>query len=141
MNKAIVSTMAFAAVAVALGVSAGAESKTPIMAGGASMEVGVNNGMLVVDSVEAPADGYVVVHVMMGDKPGEVLGYAPVKTGENKNVEVKLEKLPMAGDKLAIMLHQDTGKMGSYEFGMEGSMEDAPVMAEGKPVMEMVTVK
>jgi hypothetical protein len=47
----------------------------------------------------------------------------------------------MAGDKLAIMLHQDTGKMGTYEFGMEGSKEDAPVLADGNPVMEMVTVK
>ena len=141
MNKSLISLLASAICAVALPLGAGAQEKMPIMAGGPSMEVGVAGGKLMVDSVEAPAEGYVVVHMMTDDKPGDVIGYAPVKSGENKNIEVKLDKQPNPGDKLAIMLHQDTGKMGTYEFGMEGSKEDAPAMAEGKPVMEMVTVK
>jgi hypothetical protein len=141
MNKSLISLFASAICAVALPLGAGAQEKMPIMVGGPSMEVGAAGGKLMVDSVEAPAEGYVVVHMMTDDKPGEVIGYAPVKSGENKNIEIKLDKQPNPGDKLAIMLHQDTGKMGTYEFGMEGSKEDTPLMAEGKPVMEMVTVK
>jgi hypothetical protein len=140
MNKRL-SIIAGVGTAMALSIGAAAHTKPAIMAGGSSMEVGVDNGMLMVESVTAPADAFIAVHVMTEDKPGEVIGHAPVKKGENKNVEIKLDKEPSVGDKLSIMLHQDTGKMGTYEFGMEGSMEDAPVMADGKPVMEMVTVK
>ena len=54
---------------------------------------------------------------------------------------MKLDEPVQSGEKLALMLHADTGAMGTYEFGMAGSKEDAPVMMDGKPVVEMVTVK
>lgn len=113
----------------------------PIIAGGDSMMVSVPNDMLTVDAVNADADGYIVVHKVDGGKPGAVIGHATVKKGENKNIEVKLDDKVESGAKLALMLHADSGKMGTYEFGMDGSNEDAPMMMDSKPVVEIVTVK
>lgn len=118
-----------------------AQMSMPIMAGGDAMMVSVPNDTLTVDSVNADADGFIVVHKVADGKPGAVIGHSAVTKGENKNVEVKLDEPVQAGEKLALMLHADTGAMGTYEFGMAGSKEDAPVMMDGKAVVEMVTVK
>ena len=116
-------------------------SDMSIMAGGDAVTVAVPDDTLTIDSVTADADGYIVIHKVTDGKPGKVIGHADVKKGENKDIEVKLDEAVPAGEKLALMLHADTGAMGTYEFGMEGSKEDAPVMMDGKPVVEMVTVK
>jgi hypothetical protein len=126
-----------------LGLSSGlalAQTDTIINAGDEST-VDTSTGTLTVKSVNAPKDGFLVVHVMADGKPGEVIGHAAVKEGENSGVPVILDTTPKSGDELALMLHDDTGTTGKYEFGMDGSKEDAPTRADGKPVMVTVTVK
>jgi hypothetical protein len=126
-----------------LGLSSGlalAQADTIIKAGDDST-VDTSTGTLTVKSVNAPKDGFLVVHVVADGKPGEVIGHAEVKEGENSGVPVILDTTPKSGDELALMLHDDTGTTGKYEFGMDGSKEDAPTMADGKPVMVTVTVK
>jgi hypothetical protein len=126
-----------------LGLSSGlalAQTDTIINAGDEST-VDTSTGTLTVKSVNAPKDGFLVVHVVTDGKPGAVIGHAEVKEGENSGVPVILDTTPKTGDELALMLHDDTGTAGKYEFGMDGSKEDAPTMADGKPVMVTVTVK
>ena len=117
------------------------QGEMPITAGGDAMMVPSDTASLMVDTVDAQADGWIVVHAMADGKPGEVIGYAAVKKGMNNGIAVALSRPTSKGEKLSLMLHADTGKMGVYEFGMAGSKEDAPAMMDGKPVMEMVTAQ
>ena len=89
---------------------------------------------ITVPSVMATADGYLVVHPMQDGKVGAPIGHAMVKAGENKNVKVTLDSPMTAGQTYTLMLHQDTGAMGKYEFGMV-EKTDMPVMMGDKPVM------
>ncbi len=92
---------------------------------------------IVVRKVVAGQDGWVAVHVNTTDnKPGAVIGVAPVKKGENDNVTVKLDPTPKAGDKLWPMLHIDAGTIGTYEF----PGPDAPVIVDGNIVMKQITL-
>jgi len=108
---------------------------------GPDSTVDTSTGTLTVKLVTAPEDGFLVVHTMVDGRPGEAIGHAQVKKGENSGVPVILDTTPKSGDELTLMLHADTGTPGKYEFGMDGSTEDAPAMADGKVVMETVTVK
>ncbi len=90
---------------------------------------------ITVPSVMTSADGFLVVHAMQDGKMGGHIGHAMVKVGENTNVEINLDTPVMAGQTYTLMLHQDTGEMGKYEFGMEGMTDvDMPVMQGDQPV-------
>ena len=132
---------ALAAVAGGLSLASGAvfaQSDTEIMLGSDTVQAG---STLKVDSVKATEDGFIAVHAKSGDSAGDVIGYAPVMQGDNANVEITLDKEVQPGDELELMLHTDTGEKGKYEFGMEGSQEDGPAMADGKPVSKTVRVQ
>jgi hypothetical protein len=88
---------------------------------------------ITVPAVTAPADGYIVVHAMQEGQVGAPIGHATVKAGENKNVQVQLDTPVTAGQTYTLMLHQDTGEMGKFEFGMVEEA-DMPVMMDEKPV-------
>jgi hypothetical protein len=90
-----------------------------------------------VQSVTAPADGFIVVHA----KDGKILGFAVVKAGKNDNIKVTLTAAPKAGDELSAMLHEDTGQKGSFEFSDAKKDVDKPVMAAGKPVEDKFAVQ
>ena len=62
-----------------------AQMSTPIMAGGDAMMVSVPNDMLTVDSVNADADGFIVVHKVADGKSGAVIGHAAVTNRLRKN--------------------------------------------------------
>lgn len=108
---------------------------------GEAPTVDVSTGTLTVKSVNAPEDGFLVVHVMTDGKPGAVIGHAVVKKGENTGIPIILDTTPKAGDQLGLMLHNDTGAKGRYEFGIDGSAEDGPMTADGEVVMSTVAVE
>lgn len=90
-----------------------------------------------VGTVTAEADGYLVVHRtdFTGTIPGEVIGHAPVKAGQNAEVAVTLAPQPEAGTKLIVMLHAEGN--GDTSF----SDADKPVTAGRGPVQQSVTVQ
>lgn len=92
---------------------------------------------IVVASITAPADGFVVVHASQDGKPvvPGSHGHAAVKAGENKDVKIELDAAPTAGAEYIVMLHEDTGEKGKFEFGEGMTDVDKPITKDGKPVM------
>lgn len=101
------------------------------------MDQKAEGSTIVVESVTAPADGFLVVHAVQDGKPVTPgsHGYAAVKAGENKDVRIELDAAPMAGAEYVVMLHEDTGEKGKYEFAEGMTDVDKPVTQDGKPVM------
>jgi LPXTG-motif cell wall-anchored protein len=97
----------------------------------------LNNGSITVAEVYASVDGWIAVHLDEGGKPGKVIGTAPVKAGETKNVVVKLGEDVPAGGKVWPMLHIDAGTIGTYEF----PGPDAPVIVNGNIIMKQIAIK
>src|SRR6266545_3512834 len=91
---------------------------------------------ITVENVTAGQDGWIVAHLDEGGKPGKVIGHTAVKTGENKDVKIKLSEDVPAGGKLWPMLHIDAGAIGTYEF----PGPDAPVIVDGNIVMKQIAV-
>jgi hypothetical protein len=67
--------------------------------------------------VQAFSDGpgWMVIHSQKDGKPGPVIGFSPVRAGENENLVVAVDPAQVT-DTLYAMLHIDTGKVGVYEF-------------------------
>ncbi|WP_428669547.1 DUF7282 domain-containing protein [Roseibium sp.] len=96
-----------------------------------------------IDKVTMPADGWLVIHEIKDGKPQapQSIGHAPVKAGENANITVTLDMDVAPGSKVLAMLHEDTGTIGTYEFGPGSTDNDKPVMADGKPVVLPVAIE
>ncbi|HEX5689213.1 MAG TPA: LPXTG cell wall anchor domain-containing protein, partial [Roseiflexaceae bacterium] len=94
------------------------------------------DGGITVASVTASVDGWIAVHLDEGGKPGKVIGFGPVKAGQNSNVTLKLSENVPAGGKLWPMLHVDAGTIGTYEF----PGPDAPVIVNGSIIMQQITI-
>ncbi|MBW7881629.1 MAG: fasciclin domain-containing protein [Caldilineaceae bacterium] len=86
---------------------------------------------VIVDSVTAVDDGWMVIHLGQDGKPGPVLGQTAVPAGTTENVVVALDPPLEAGTELWAMLHVDAGTAGTYEF----PGPDAPVTVDGAIVM------
>lgn len=61
-----------------------------------------------------PDDGWVSVRKDSGGAPGDILGYAKVAKGENKDIFVKID-ISRATPLLYAMLHEDLGEKGTFE--------------------------
>ncbi len=77
----------------------------------------IKDGAVTVEKVVSEGDGWIVIHAQLeGEKaPGASIGYAAVKSGENKNVVVKVDE-SKATTVLYAMLHKDKGKVGTLEY-------------------------
>ncbi|MHC6529089.1 DUF7282 domain-containing protein [Vibrio sp. V36_P2S2PM302] len=103
----------------------------------------VSGGTVTADMVHADANGWLVVHrTDSAMKPGPVVGYAPLKMGENKDVAAILTEPVESGDMLMLMLHGEQGgmKTGVFEYTL-GAKEDGPVRVDGKLVMAVITAE
>lgn len=103
----------------------------------------VENGVVSADKVMAGANGWMVVHrTDMDMKPGPVVGYAPLRMGENTDVAAILQEDVAAGDMLMLMVHAEDGGMatGVFEYTL-GAKEDGPIRVDGELVMATITVE
>lgn len=108
-----------------------------------AMDQDVSGGTVTASTVTADANGWLVVHRTDSNmKPGPVVGYAPLKSGKNKDVTAILQEPVASGDMLMLMLHGEEGGMrtGVFEYTL-GAKEDGPVRMDGKLVMDTITVK
>nr|WP_108853293.1 hypothetical protein [Defluviimonas aquaemixtae] len=103
----------------------------------------VANGVVSADKVVAPANGWMVVHRTDAEmKPGPVVGYAPLRAGENVDVAAILMEPVASGEMLMLMVHGEDGGMttGGFEYTL-GAKEDGPIKVDDKLVMQVVTAE
>ncbi|MBF9059487.1 hypothetical protein HKCCSP123_09875 [Rhodobacterales bacterium HKCCSP123] len=104
---------------------------------------GVSGGIVTAASVVAPANGWMVVHRTDADMaPGPVVGYAPLREGENTDVAAILMEEVQPGEMLMLMVHgEDGGTMtGGFEYTL-GATEDGPIRIDGNLVMTVITAQ
>lgn len=103
----------------------------------------VSGGTVTASQINAGANGWLVVHRTDADmKPGPVVGYSPLKAGENNDVTAILTEPVESGEMLMLMLHGEEGgtKTGIFEYTL-GAKEDGPVRVDDKLVMQVITAK
>ena len=101
----------------------------------------VENGIVSADKIVAGENGWMVVHRTDTDmKPGPVVGYAPLRAGENTDVAAILTEEVKAGEMLMLMVHSEAGGMatGVFEYTL-GAKEDGPIRVDEKLVMSVIT--
>lgn len=98
----------------------------------------LNGDSVTVAKVTAAADGFLAIHRV--DKTGAMrpapMGNVAVKKGDNANLVVKLrfKNAPKAGTKLMAVLHEDTDKIGKFQFNSKHLDVDKPMMANGAAI-------
>jgi hypothetical protein len=93
--------------------------------------------------VVAAENGWMVVHRTDAEmKPGPVVGYAPLRMGDNVDVAAILTEEVASGDMLMLMVHAETGGMmtGGFEYTL-GATEDGPIRIDGELVMTVITAE
>lgn len=108
-----------------------------------AMDQSVADGVVTAESVVAGANGWLVVHRTGADmKPGPVVGYAPLRKGENMDVAAILTEEVKPGEMLMLMVHGEDGGMqtGGFEYTL-GAKEDGPIRIDGNLVMTVVTAQ
>ncbi|MBL8145845.1 MAG: hypothetical protein JNL34_05615 [Anaerolineae bacterium] len=90
-------------------------------------------GVIVIPSALIDAAGWVVIHSDNNGSPGPVIGFAPLRAGQNVDIRIEVD-LAEAGAQVFPMLHYDTGEPGVYEYGrVDGA--DLPVAVNGEIIM------
>lgn len=103
----------------------------------------VSAGTVSADKITAENNGWLVVHRTDADmKPGPVVGYAPLKAGDNMDVSAILQEEVKSGEMLMLMVHGEAGgmKTGVFEYTL-GAKEDGPIRVDDKLVMTVITAQ
>ena len=107
------------------------------------MDQDLSGGTVTAESVMADANGWMVVHRTDAQmKPGPVVGYAPLRAGENKDVVAILQEAVQPGEMLMLMVHGEAGGVstGIFEYTL-GAKEDGPIRVDGNLIMTVITAK
>ena len=91
---------------------------------------------IVVKSVDAPSEGWLVAHKEESGKPGEIAGFMMIKAGNNNAVQIPLAGTLVPGAGIILMMHDDGGTKGAFD-----PKDDKPTMEGGKPVMAEVKIE
>lgn len=129
-----------AALTLTAGVAFAAAHATPMVE---AADQDVSNGVVSADKVVAGENGWLVVHRTDAEmKPGPVVGYAPLRGGENMDVAAILQEEVKSGEMLMLMVHAEQGgmKAGVFEYTL-GAKEDGPIKPDGNLVMKVIAAK
>ena len=134
-------TMSIAALAMSASLAHGAaHSVTPTVE---ARDQDVSNGVVSARRVTAAENGWLVVHrTDATGKPGPVVGYAPLRGGENIDVAAILQESVASGDRLMLMVHAEAGgtATGVFEYTL-GAKEDGPIRVDDELVMTVITAR
>lgn len=139
MTRTFIAILAASTITAGAALAAGHGMAPMVMATDQSVE----NGIVAAEKVAASENGWLVVHRTDADmKPGPVVGYAPLRAGENTDVAAILTEAVAPGEMLMLMVHGETGGMatGVFEYTL-GAKEDGPIRIEDKLVMSVITAK
>ncbi len=103
--------------------------------------VTITGNDVTIASVTASQDGYLVLHAT---KDGAVvapasIGHTAIKAGENTNVTVTSDVPLTEGTSFVAMLHVEDNGNDTYDFAEGMTDADAPVVADGGPVVQSFT--
>ena len=129
-----------AALTLTAGAAFAAAHATPMVE---AVDQDVSNGVVSADKVVAGENGWLVVHRTDAEmKPGPVVGYAPLRGGENMDVAAILQEEVKSGEMLMLMVHAEQGgmKAGVFEYTL-GAKEDGPIKSDGNLVMKVISAK
>ena len=129
-----------AALTVSAGMAFAAAHMAPMVE---ASDQDVSNGVVSASKVMAGENGWLVVHRTDSEmKPGPVIGYAPLRAGENNDVLAILQEDVASGDMLMLMVHSEAGgtQTGVFEYTL-GATEDGPIKPGGNLVMKVVTAE
>lgn len=135
MRRIFLASIAFGLIATA------AHADDHAMMGVKASDQDVSGGTVTAEQITAEKNGWLVVHRTGDDmKPGPVVGYAPLKAGENNEVTAILTEEVKSGEKLMLMVHGEDGGMqtGIFEYTL-GAKEDGPVRVDGNLVMTVIS--
>lgn len=121
------------------------ELGVPTPQGSAAVEVDDQAGAresLTVRRALAPAGAWIVVHLDDDGMPGARVGLRHIPAGENSDVVVSLDPLPLT-DKLFIAIHADRGEADVFEFDMMNRVNspDQPYFVDGEEVAVAASIK
>ncbi len=136
--KTLLST--FALVVAATGAFAAGHAMAPSVE---ASNQSVANGIVSASSIVAAENGWMVVHRTDAEmKPGPVVGYAPLRMGDNTDVAAILTEDIAPGDMLMLMVHSEAGGVvrGGFEYTL-GAVEDGPIRVDGELVMAVITAQ
>ncbi len=93
----------------------------------------LDTGVIVIDSVTAAQNGWVVIYREPNFGSGAIVGYAPVYKGTNLGVKVTVDRTKLADTPtLWAVLHIDGGLQSVFEWGYKGrAFADPPVFEKG----------
>jgi hypothetical protein len=97
----------------------------------------LNTGVIVINSVTAAQNGWVVIYKRPSFNAGDIVGYAPVYQGTNYGVKVTIDTAKLANEppELWAVLHVDQGIPNIFEWGYQGrAFADPPVFQNGSYV-------
>ena len=95
----------------------------------------VENGTITIASAYMPEAGFVALHELTNQQLSpDAVGHAALNKGENQDVSVKIDGTLPDDAILVAMLHTDTGKTGTYEFGAQSMNVDQPETVNGTPI-------
>lgn len=99
--------------------------------------------VVMIEKVAVPSDAWIVAHPAVpggGPDASQILGRSFVLHGETERVPVDLDVPVPPGATLYLMLHEDTGEIGRFEFAGPGT-PDQPLMEGGSPVVQSFVVE
>jgi len=101
-------------------------------------DVSISGNDVMIGSVTASQDGYLVLHAM---KDGKVvapasIGHTAIKAGDNMKVIVTSDEVLTEGTGFAAMLHVESNGNDTYDFAEGMTDVDTPVMADGAAVVQ-----
>ncbi|RLQ87838.1 DUF7282 domain-containing protein [Notoacmeibacter ruber] len=137
MTKTLTATIAIASFAFATPVFAQSDASV------SASDQDVSSGTVMAETITAPENGWLVVHRTDSEMaPGPVVGYAPLKAGDNESVVAILQEEVASGDMLMLMVHGETGgnETGVFEYTL-GAKEDGPIRINDELVMKVVTAQ
>ena len=94
----------------------------------------LNTGVIMIDSVTAAQNGWVVIYREPTFGAGEIVGYAPVYKGTNLGIPVTIDTTKISDNQptLWAVLHVDSGLQNIFEWGFKGRVyADPPVFRNG----------
>lgn len=114
--------------------------------GAPSLEISdqsVVDGSVTAGRVKISSDAWVVVHragAGGGPDVSQIVGVSFVMHGTTERVPIDFDAAVAPGETLYAMLHDDTGEIGTFEFGGPGTA-DPPLMQGGNPVVKTFVVR
>jgi hypothetical protein len=94
----------------------------------------LDSGIVTLDSVVSPFNGWVVIYRDPDFTAGDIVGYAPIYKGTNMGVKVNVDTAKV-GDRSSLfpVLQRDGGLQNIFEWGNSGrTFSDPPVFQNGQ---------